>query len=108
MWPWTFRREVLAHLCGIERLLVVQIEKASVLMATTDELLAEVAEQTTIEGSAVLLLDRIGDLLEEAQTDPAKLTQAIDLLRGSRTELGDAIVRNTPAETPTPEPPPEG
>jgi len=62
-----------------------------------DLLTAQVAENTDVEQSAILLLQNLHDLLVAAGTDPAKLTALKDQLATSKEALAAAIVANTPA-----------
>lgn len=69
-------------------------------MAVLDDLTTQVAANTDAEQSAILLLNKLHDLLVAAGTDPAKLKALADQLSSSKDALAAAIVANTPAETP--------
>lgn len=62
-----------------------------------DALTAQVADNTSVEGSAVQLLQNLHDLLVQAGTDPTKLAALTTTLKTSRDALAAAIVANTPA-----------
>jgi len=65
------------------------------------ELEGRVAETTTVEGSAVVLLDGLKAKLEQIIADgakPADVKALADALGASSTSLSEAITRNTPAE----------
>lgn len=62
-----------------------------------DTLTAEVTANTDAEASAVVLLQKLHDLLVAAGTDPAKLQALTDQLSASKDALAAAIVANTPA-----------
>jgi len=60
----------------------------------------KVAEQTTVIGSAVTLLDSLHTLLVAAQNDPARMQSLIDQVAASKDSLAAAVAQNTPAATP--------
>jgi hypothetical protein len=58
---------------------------------------SQVAQTTTAEQSAVLLLTQLHDLLLSAQNDPVKLNELISQLAVSKEALAAAVVINTPS-----------
>ncbi len=62
-----------------------------------DDLTAEVAAVTTVEQSAIALINGIAAQLAAAGTDPAKLSALTASLTASSTALAAAIAANTPA-----------
>lgn len=68
-------------------------------MAALDDLKAQVTATTTLEASAVLLIQGIAQQLKDAIAagDPAALVVLTDQLHTSATALADAITANTPA-----------
>lgn len=70
-------------------------------MAALDDLTAQVTENTTLEGSAIQLIQNIAAALAAAGTDPAKLAALQSQLKTSADALAAAITANTPA-APTP------
>lgn len=66
-------------------------------MATIDTLTAQVAQNTTVVGSALTLIQGFAAQLAAAGTDPAKLQALQDELASSDTALSAAVAANTPA-----------
>lgn len=58
---------------------------------------AEVARNTEVDQSAILLLQGLAQKIEELKTDPAALQAFADSLRGSSDALAAAVTANTPA-----------
>jgi hypothetical protein len=67
------------------------------IMGQLDQLTAQVAENTSVEGSAVQLLTNLHDLLLANQNDPAAIVALAGTLKSSSDALSAAIVANTPA-----------
>lgn len=67
-------------------------------LAALDDLKAQVAANTEIEASAVILIQGIAAQLKAAieSGNPAELTALADKLHTSATSLADAITANTP------------
>ena len=91
------------RLGNIERLLLIE---GKLIMSALDELTAQVAANTTVEQSAVTLIEGLAAKLAEAGTDPAKLAALQDSLKASSAALSAAILANTPAAPPAPPAPP--
>lgn len=62
-----------------------------------DDLEAEVTRSTTVQKSAVTLINGFADRLAAAGTDPAKLLALTNDLRNNATDLAAAVAANTPA-----------
>lgn len=71
-----------------------------------DDLKAQVEQNTSVEQSAVTLIERIADQLESAGTDPVALADLQTSLRASADRLAAAVSANTPAEQPPVQQPP--
>ena len=67
-------------------------------MADLTELETEVAENTTVVGSAIALINGFKDRLAAAGVDPAKLAALRDALDINSNALAAAVEANTPAE----------
>ena len=87
------------------------------LMADFTELLAAVAENTSIDASIVAALDAnttlLRDVLAERGVDQAIIDDAVAAITASNADTAEAVTRNTVADpdaepTPEPEPTPEG
>lgn len=66
-------------------------------MADLTALQAEVANNTTVETSAVTLLQGLKAALDAAGTDPVALKALSDTLGANDTALAAAVAANTPA-----------
>lgn len=62
-----------------------------------DTLTAEVARNTTVEKSALVLIQGFAKQLADAGTDPVKLKALSDSLAANDNELAAAVAANTPA-----------
>ena len=58
---------------------------------------AEVARNTTVDASAIALLDGLAQQLQDAKNDPAAIQAIVDQMRTSSDSLAAAVSRNTPA-----------
>lgn len=72
-----------------------------------DRAVASVTKATTVEASATALIAAIIAAARESAGDVTALNAAMDAFEVKTTELGDAVVANTPAEEPPAEPPAE-
>jgi len=61
------------------------------------DLEAEVSKNTTVDGSAILLLDTLAAEIEEAKNDPVRIQAIVDKMRADNQTLADAVSRNTTA-----------
>lgn len=66
------------------------------------DLQAEVAQNTTIEESAVTLIQGLAAQIAAAGTDPAALAALTASLKQSAADLSAAIAANTPQAPPAP------
>jgi hypothetical protein len=71
--------------------------KLSNMAGELDALTAEVANNTTVEKSALALIQGFAAQLAAAGTDPVKLQALADTLKANDTELAAAVAQNTPA-----------
>jgi len=67
-------------------------------MAALDDLTTQVGQNTTVEGSAVTLIQGLAAQIAAAGTDPAKLSALQTQLKTSADALAAAVTANTPAE----------
>lgn len=81
---------ILAHLQTISL-------QESHIMTDLTGITAQVTETTTIERSAIVLLNGLADKLAEAGTDPTKLAELQTALKANSDDLAAAITKNTPA-----------
>jgi hypothetical protein len=58
---------------------------------------AAVARDQEVNSSAVLLLDRLAQLVRDTAGDPVKVKALADALDAQQQALADAVVANTPA-----------
>jgi hypothetical protein len=88
-------------------------------MSTLDDVVAKVADQSSVVASAAALIDGLQDKLDaalkevKAGADPVKLKAIIDALDADKAKLVEAMKENTvaelepePAPAPAPEPAP--
>jgi len=71
-------------------------------MAALDDLTAQVAANTTVIDSAIVLLEGLKAALDAAGTDPVKLKALSDSLAAEDSKLAAAVAANTPAAPPAP------
>jgi hypothetical protein len=64
-------------------------------MATLDELQVQVASNTDVVQSAVVLIAGLADQLQAAATDPAAVQALAEQLRSNNQVLADAVAANT-------------
>ena len=76
--------------------LKILVRKGEIQMHTLDEVLAMVAEQTTVVASTKTLLEQLKAMLEAAGSDPAKVNAVFDAIVANTDTLKAAIVENTP------------
>lgn len=73
-------------------------------MSALDDLTTQVTANTTVEQSAITLIQGIAAQLAAAATDPAKISALSSQLKTSADALAAAITANTPAAPPAPAP----
>ena len=91
--------EIILRLAAIEARLAIQGEMT---MSAIDDLTTQVAANTSVEASAVQLIQGIASQLSAAGTDPSKLAALTSQLNASAAALSAAILANTPAAPPAP------
>jgi hypothetical protein len=92
-----FERMVRIRLATMQAYLTVILQKEIEMANELTDLQAQVAANTDAEASAVVLLNKLHELLTAAGTDPAKLADLRNQLATSKDALAAAIVANTPA-----------
>lgn len=93
--------------CGHEVTFSSHHEGDSPMATTSPELAAletQVAANTDVEESAVILINGLRQKLIDAGTDPAKLKTLADSLKTSADNLASAVLQNTPPVPPVPTP----
>jgi len=85
------------RLARIEELLMTLILKGNAMSLELDALTQEVARNTSVDDSAILLLTSLADLIISMKQDPVALQKLADDLKASSTKLADAVVAHTPA-----------
>jgi len=80
----------------------VLTNKENTIMSALDDLTAQVAQNTTVIGSALTLIQGLAAQLAAAGTDPVKLAALQASLKQSDDDLAAAVAANTPAAPPTP------
>jgi hypothetical protein len=91
--------QILRRLAQIKELLH---REGHVIMSALDDLTAQVTANTSLEQSAITLIQGLAAQLAAAGTDPAKLAALTTQLNSSSAALAAAITANTPAAPPTP------
>lgn len=71
-----------------------------------DALTAEVSRNTSLEQSAIVLIQGLAAQIAANATDPVKLAALTAQLTGSADALAAALTANTPGSPPAPEPAP--
>jgi hypothetical protein len=95
---WLFRgRRIERKIDVILRILDTFSHRLEGIRMTLVELEAQVAQNTAVEASAVLLIQGIAAQLAAVATDPAKVQALADSLKTSADSLAAAVVANTPA-----------
>lgn len=67
------------------------------VMATLDDIVADVASETTVDASIVTLLTNIAAQLKAAGQDQAKLDALHSAIQGNITTIQSSVTANTPA-----------
>lgn len=74
-----------------------QAQETQTVMADLTALTAAVTNNTTVDESAIALLNQLGDLIRQNATDPAALAALADQLDSESANLAAAVTANTPA-----------
>jgi hypothetical protein len=67
-----------------------------------DALTAEVTRNSSIDESAIALINGLAAKIVELKNDPVALQALADSMRSSNQALADAVAANTPSEEPPP------
>lgn len=94
-WP-VFKCNHLKRMEVIEFLLLRILKEEKIMAGELDALTAEVANNTTVEKSALALINGFAAQLAAAGTDPVKLKALSDSLKANDDELAAAVAANTP------------
>ena len=84
------------HLHLIEQLLVAVLKKETRTMSALDDLTAAVANSTTVEQSAITLLNELAALITAAAGDPAALAALAATITSNADALATAVATNAP------------
>lgn len=88
---------VATALADIRRDLKSLIQKGNIMSVQLDALTAEVARNTAVDESAIVLLNGLATQIIALKTDPVALQALADSLQGSSNALAAAVIANTPA-----------
>jgi len=91
------RSNIQNSLNRIEAALTAVQKQGVVVMQELDDLKAQVEETTTVEQSAIELLNGLSSQIESLKTDPTALQGLADQLRSKSGELAAAVAANTPS-----------
>ena len=99
-----WRTEVVRLLTSIDtrlqNLADVLAHQGERIMATLDDLSADVADEASVIGSVETLLTNLSAQLAAAGTDPTKIQAIKDAIDANKARLSAAVVANTPAAPP--------
>lgn len=84
-------------LADIRRDIKQLIERVNTMSVQLDALTAEVARNTAVDESAIVLLNGLAAQIVALKTDPVALQALADSLQGSSNALAAAVIANTPA-----------
>lgn len=90
-----FNNRIEAKLDLVIMLLGLVLRKEQVVADTLDEIVADVASETTVENSIITLLNGIAAQLAAAQQDPAKLAALHASLTANIAAMTVAVTANT-------------
>ncbi len=99
-WGWQDPIDtVLANQRVIISMLQRVLNQETKIMATIADVQASVANETTVVGGVVTLLNQLSDLLKAAiaSNDPVALQAVVDSINANATTLAAAVTKNTPA-----------
>jgi hypothetical protein len=83
-------------LARLEGKLDTIIKKENTIMATIDEILTEIADESTIADSILVIVQRL-----VSENDPAARQKILDGLKSNRTKFEASVLAGTP-QAPTP------
>lgn len=70
--------------------------------AVIEQLRTEVERNSTVDSSAITLLETLADKIEQLKQNPTELQALVDSMRAQSDALAAAVVANTPSEDDTP------
>ena len=70
------------------------------VMSVLDDIEAEVAKQTSVEGSVETLISNLAQAVKSAGTDPARLNAILTALKNNDERLAQLVADNTAADQP--------
>ena len=82
----------------LDEIIIVLQQGERIMSVELDALVAQVAQNTSVEASAVQLIQGLAAQIVAAQADPAKLADLTGKLQSSASALAQAITSNTPAQ----------
>lgn len=85
----------LIAVCMIHKKLNKQRKNTEHMSQELDNLTQKVQESTTVEESAIALLNDLGQRIRDLADDPAALNALADQLDQEKTKLADAVAANT-------------
>jgi phosphoglycerate-specific signal transduction histidine kinase len=92
-----FERQMLERLDRLEHLFRTFTQEIHHMAGELDTLTAAVEEETTVNGSAIMLLNQLSDLIRANATDPTALRALADRVSANSASLAGAVTANTPA-----------
>lgn len=95
-----FHGDLGALLARLPQLLTIATQLETAMRQDVQDLIAEVAESTTVAASAAKFIDDLQDRLEECEKDLTLIARLKSDLSASREALIAAFAANTPAVTP--------
>jgi SOS response regulatory protein OraA/RecX len=99
----SFPDEVLARLARVEAQLNRLLAKENRTMALIDDLIANVASESTVDDSIITLLTNVVAQLKAQGAPPATLAQLqslMDAVTANKAKVAAAVTANTPAAPP--------
>jgi chromosome segregation ATPase len=72
------------------------IKKEEIMSQELDDLTQKVSDSTTVQESAITLLNDLGQRIRDLADDPAAIRALADQLDSEKNKLADAITANTP------------
>lgn len=87
-------REILRRLDAIERLIIRETKRMANDLSAIQ---AAVTNETTVEASAITLLQNLSAQLTSLKNDPAAIQALADSINANATSLAAAVTANTPA-----------
>jgi hypothetical protein len=91
----------------LDRILQLLTTNGDKIMAVLDQLTTDVTAETTIDQSAITLINGLAAQIKAAGTDPVALKALTDQMEANATALSAAVAANTqqaPAPAPAPTP----